>query len=98
MNPYTDVVSADEDGLIRLPETYADAKSLVYRDPSKTVDMRSAAGVDRMWFDETEDANPDLSPRDITLKVYGEDAERFFVTLPDDDPNDVPDQLRGSEE
>ena len=74
-----------------LPDPYAAAESLVYRDPSKTVDMASAAGIRRMWFDPRPDANPELAPDRITLKAYGEDAETYRVENPDDVDTDAVD-------
>lgn len=69
----------DPAGRIPFPEPYASADGIVFRDPSKTVDMPSGAPVDHFYFDGRPDANPELAPDQITLKVYGEDAETYRV-------------------
>ena len=69
----------DADGRIPLPEPYASADGIVFRDPSKTVDMPSGAPVDHFYFDPQPGQNPELAPDQITLKEYGEDAETYRI-------------------
>lgn len=69
----------DEDGTFALPTKYAEAGAIVFRDPSKTVNMTQGAPTGEMWFDPRPDQNPHLAPDRITLKVHGEDAETFRV-------------------
>ena len=85
------VVIQSEDGFFKLPRRYANADAIVYRDPSKTVDMPSGSPIEHFYFDPREDINPDLSPDRISLKVYGEDPEVYRVENPE--AVDVPDDF-----
>lgn len=69
----------DEDGTFDLPDRYVEADAIVFRDPSKTVQMPSGAPTGEFYFDPTPDLNEDLAPDRITLKEYGEDPETFRV-------------------
>lgn len=86
-----------ESGRFDFPERYADADSLVYRDPSKTVDMPSGSGITQFYFDPTKNANPSLAPDCITLKVYGEEAERFRIENPGDVERIDPESVAGGD-
>lgn len=84
------IVVQDEDGFFKLPRKYANANGgIVYRDPSKTVDLPKGTPFEHFWFDPRSGRNPDLSPDLVSLKFYSEDRELYRVENPD--RVDVPD-------
>lgn len=72
-----------EDGMLVLPEAYADAKQFVVRQRTITQDIRSGATIDRVHWHGDDDSrgvnNEHLEPNEVVLKVYGEPEETYRV-------------------